>query len=137
MVCGGALEDAGQRAGFDRIVPGNDFVVLAVAPGGYADAHPLLPDRLTTQDAESLDPSRAIDVARQLHSRAAASYSQYLFTHEMQPDNLRSLGGLVEVAADGVLDHGAQLFQRLPLGMNAVAQSGSRVAAVRLFPQSG
>jgi len=36
---------------------------------------------------------------------------------------------------DGVLDHGAQFFQSLPLSVDAVPKSGSCIAAVSLvFP---
>jgi len=48
-------------------------VVLAVAPGGHADVRSLLTGRFIPQDAESLDQSRAIDVARQLHAASISS----------------------------------------------------------------
>jgi hypothetical protein len=39
----------------------------------------------------------------------------------MQPDNLQSLHGLIEVAADSVLDHRAQLLHSVSLCMDAVS----------------
>ena len=47
--------------------------------------------------------------------------------HEVQPDQLRSRHGVVEVAVDGLLDVAADLFDRVARGVNAVAPlSGKR-----------
>jgi hypothetical protein len=37
VVSGDSFQDAGERSRFDRIMVGNDFVVLAVAQGCHAD----------------------------------------------------------------------------------------------------
>src|ERR1035437_577 len=52
--------------------------------------------------------------------------------HKMEADDLRRLHRLVEVTVNGVLDHGAQLLQSVPLGMDALGRGGSRIAAARL-----
>ena len=46
MVRRNPLEDAGERAGFDWMMPRDDFVVLAVALRGHADVRAPLPGRL-------------------------------------------------------------------------------------------
>ena len=48
----------------------------------------------------------------------------------MQPDQLRSRHGVVEVAVDGLLDVAADLLDRLALGVNAVPERACRVPAV-------
>ena len=50
----------------------------------------------------------------------------------MQADDLGNFHRFVEVTLDGVFDHSAQFFQSVSLGMDAVPQRGSRIAAVRL-----
>jgi hypothetical protein len=73
VVCGDVLQDAGECACFDRMMIGNDFVVLAVALCSDPNVRSLLPGCLIAQDAQRLDQSRAVNIAWQSHQARTSS----------------------------------------------------------------
>jgi hypothetical protein len=73
VVRGDALEDAGERADFDRMVIRNRLVVFAVALGGHAHVRAALPIHGLAEHAQRLDQLRAGHVARQPHRAKTSS----------------------------------------------------------------
>jgi hypothetical protein len=60
------------------------------------------------------------------------SLRQHFISNKVQSDDLRRFHGLIELTPNRVPDHGAQLFEGLTLGVDAVTQRGSGIPAVRL-----
>ena len=64
---GNPLENTRKRAGFDWVMVGDDFVVLAVALRGQANMRTALTSRFVTQHSQSLNQIWSVYVARQFH----------------------------------------------------------------------
>ncbi len=58
MVRGDAFENARKRTGLDRLVVGNDLVMLAVAWGCHSHVRSLLPSNIVAENPQSLDELR-------------------------------------------------------------------------------
>lgn len=73
MVRGDAFENARKRTGLDRLVVGNDLVMLAVAWGCHSHVRSLLPSNIVAENPQSLDELRPRHVSRQLHRAKTSS----------------------------------------------------------------
>ena len=77
MVRGDALEDAGERADFDRMVIRNRLVMFAVSLGGHAHMRAALPIQDVAEHAQRLDQLRSGHVTRQLHRAKTSSRTKW------------------------------------------------------------
>ena len=77
VVNGDALEDASERADPNRLMIGDDFVMLAALLGRHANVRTALAIDLIPEGPQRLDQFRAGDVARQFHGVSTSSRTKW------------------------------------------------------------
>ena len=70
---GDAFEEAGEGPGFDRMMMGNHLVIFPVLLRGHADVGSLLSINHITQNTQSFDQLRPVDITGYFHRARTSS----------------------------------------------------------------